>query len=89
MTVDVGVQGRISDGGVFKNSEMYFALEINPWRFPLTENNDESEPHSSSVPFVFFADDAFQLSSYCMKPYGRKYMTMHSEYLIIVYLENI
>ena len=73
----------------FKNSEMYFALEINPWRFPLTENNDESEPHSSSVPFVFFADDAFQLSSYCMKPYGRKYMTMRSEYLIIVYLENI
>ena len=80
MAADVGVQSRISDGGVFKNSAMYFALENNklnlpdPCRLPLTEN-DESDPRSSSVPFVFVADDAFQLTSYCMKPYGRKNMT--------------
>ena len=80
MTADVGVQGRISDGGVFKNYAMYFALENNklnlldPCRLPLTEN-DESDPHSSSVQSVFAADDAFQLTSYCMKPYGRKNMT--------------
>ena len=49
MTADVGVQGRISDGGVFKNYAMYFALENNelnlldPCRLPLTEN-DESDP---------------------------------------------
>ena len=59
---------------------MYFALESNkpnlpdPCRLPLTEN-DESDPHSSSVPFIFVADDAFQLTSYCMKPYNRKNMT--------------
>ena len=72
LAADVGVQGRISDGGVLKNSAMYFALENNklnlpdPCRLPLTQN-DESDPHSSSVPFVFSADDAFQLTSYCMK----------------------
>ena len=59
---------------------MYFALKNSklnlpdPCRLPLTEN-DESDPHSSPVSFVFVADDAFQLTSYCMKPYGRKKMT--------------
>ena len=73
LAADVGVQGRIIDGGVFKNSGMYFALENNklnlpdPCRLPLTEN-DESDPNSSSVPFVFVTDDAFQLTRYCMKP---------------------
>ena len=38
---------------------------------PLIEN-DESDPSSSSVPFVFVADNAFQLTGYCMKPYRRK-----------------
>ena len=76
---NAGIQGRISYGGVFKNSEMYFALENNKFsllescRLPLTED-DENDSHSSSVPFVFVADDAFQLTSYCMKPYGRKNM---------------
>ena len=80
MAADVGVQGRISDGGVFKNSAMYFALENNklnlpdPCRLSLTVN-DESDPNRSSVPCVFAADDVFQLTSYCMKPYGRKNMT--------------
>ena len=69
LAADVGVQGRISDGGVFRNSAMFFALENNkfnlpdPCRLPLKEK-DESNPHNSSVPFVFVADDAFQLTSY-------------------------
>ena len=45
----------------------------NPSSLPLTEN-DESDPHISSVPFVFVADDASQLTSYCRKPYGGKNM---------------
>ena len=80
LAADVGVRGRISDGSVFKNFAMYFASENNKLnlydscRLPLTEN-DESDPHSSSVSFVFVADDPFQLTSYYMKPYGRKIMT--------------
>ena len=80
LAADVGVQVRISDGDVFKNSTMYFALKNNklnwldPCRLLLTEN-DEIDQHSSSVLFVFVADDAFQLTSYCMKPYVRKNMT--------------
>ena len=80
LAADVGVQGRTSDGGVFKNSAMHFALENNklnlrdPCRLPLTKY-DESDPHSSSALSVFIVDDAFQLTSYCTKPFGRKNMT--------------
>ena len=77
---DLRVQGRISDAGVFKNSAMHFALGNNKFnlhnrcRLRLAGNN-ESDPHSSSVPFVFVTDDAFQLTSYCMEPDGRKNLT--------------
>ena len=77
LAVDVGVQGRISDGDAFKNFAMYFVSENNklnlpdPCRLPQTEN-DESDPQSNSNQFVFVADDAFQLTSYCMKLYSRK-----------------
>ena len=59
---------------------MYFALENDklnlpdPCRLLLTES-DESDPHNNSVSFVFVAVDAFQLTSYCIKPYGRQNMT--------------
>ena len=35
LATDVGVQGRISDGGVFKNSVMYYAMENNTLKLPL------------------------------------------------------
>ena len=83
LAVEVGVHGRISDGGVFKNSAMYLALErkiLNipePSPLPLTPDADidTSQSQTESLPFVFVGDDAFQLTTYCMKPYGRKNMT--------------
>ena len=35
LAIDVGLQGRISDGGVFKNSAMYYAMENNTLKLPL------------------------------------------------------
>ena len=77
LAADGGVQGRLSDGGVFKNSTMYFALKYNKLNFPgpcrlLLTTNDESDQHDSPVPYVFVVDDVFQLTSYCMKTYGTK-----------------
>ena len=79
--VSIGGQGCISDGGVFKNSELYHQLingEINlpdSRQLPnlsslndsfLAESNRESE-----VPYIVVADDAFPLTtSYSMKPYS-------------------
>ena len=78
--VSVGCQGRISDGGVFKNSELYHLLVNGEIKIPdsrqlpdlsslndsfLVESNRESE-----VPYIVVADDAFPLTKYCMKPYS-------------------
>lgn len=76
---DVGCQGRISDGGVFRNSEFYSSLQNgklnlpNPQKLPLL--CDGWEEPSTPMPFVFIADDAFSLTPYCMKPFPQAGLT--------------
>lgn len=64
--VNVGCQGRISDGGVFKNSHLHSKIEnktLNlPPATPLIGQKKET-------PYVFVADDAFALAQNIMKPY--------------------
>lgn len=63
---DVGCQGRISDGGVFKCSSLYKDLENNTAHVPRSEAlPGRTEP----VPYVIVGDDAFAMSNYLMKPY--------------------
>jgi hypothetical protein len=69
LLVDVGAEGRHSDGGVFKNSIMgkLFAddeLYVPP-PSPIVENGDP-------MPYVLVADEAFQLNNYTMRPYPGK-----------------
>ena len=70
--VNVGCQGRISDGGVFRNTDFYSALlkdELNlPDPAPLATSNPELASHN--IPFLFVADEAFPLTTFCMKPYA-------------------
>ena len=65
--VDVGDAGRQSDGGVYSNSKLGFAINNQLLDFPSSEKLPFSE---IEVPFVFVADDAFPLKSYMMKPYS-------------------
>ena len=84
--VNVGCKGRVSDGGVFKNSELYHLLVNGEINLPdsrqlldlsslndsfLVESNRESE-----VPYI--VDDAFPLTTYCMKPYSSQELS-HSK----------
>lgn len=63
---DVGCQGRISDGGVFRNTTFYHKLQKGELNLP----NDQSLPgRQQNMPFVFVADDAFPLLRHIMKPY--------------------
>jgi len=63
-------QGRISDGGVFRNSSLFKKLDQNllnllpDARLPFQEK---------PLPFVFVADDAFPLTVNIMKPYRSVY----------------
>ena len=62
--VDVGCNGRISDGGIFRNSSLFNALSLNTLNIPLSD--------SESLLYVAVADDAFPLKTYMMKPYTFK-----------------
>lgn len=56
--VDIGCQGRISDGGVFKNTLLYKKLLNNTLGIP----DDASLPgRTKQVPYVFVADEMLLL----------------------------
>ncbi|XP_029340971.1 uncharacterized protein LOC115033105 [Acyrthosiphon pisum] len=64
---NIGCQGIISDGGVFKNTSLYKSIEEDQLMLPPALPLPLREFH---VPYVFLADDAFALSSHLMKPYS-------------------
>jgi len=63
---DIGSQGRISDGGVFKNSLLWKKICSNSLNIPAP-----SPLHGSNVdlPYVFLGDGAFALHTNLMKPF--------------------
>ena len=65
--MNVGCLGRISDGGVFKNTDLHLALDTKQLGLP----DPKPLPHFiDPVPFVLVGDKAFPLSEYLMKPYA-------------------
>ncbi|XP_037810045.1 uncharacterized protein LOC119602536 [Lucilia sericata] len=70
--IDVGSNGRISDGGVFRKSSFNEAMTNNKLNLP------PSEPLPSRnipVPYVLVADDAFAISPHLLKPYSLRTLT--------------
>ena len=59
MFVDVGCQGRMSDSGVFTNTELYKKLETKTLSLPQPVPLNGRE---KSVPYFFIGDEAFPLS---------------------------
>ncbi|XP_041372439.1 protein ALP1-like [Gigantopelta aegis] len=71
MWVDVGCNGRISDGGVFEGCSLQQALDRRSSMFPDSAPcpGDERPPS-----YYIVADDAFPLQENLMKPYSHKDM---------------
>eukprot|EP00102_Acyrthosiphon_pisum_P018923 XP_016656133.1 PREDICTED: uncharacterized protein LOC107882382 [Acyrthosiphon pisum] len=67
---NIGCQGRISDGGVFKNTALNKSIEQNEIMFPPDEPLPLRELH---VPYLLVADDAFAFTPRIMKPYSGVY----------------
>lgn len=65
--VDVGSQGRISDGGVFKHTKLYDLIEKGKLKLP---EKDVLPGRDRPVPYVIVADEAFGLTEHIMKPYS-------------------
>lgn len=68
MYVNVGCQGRISDGGVFKNTSLYRNLENKSLNLPKPEILQT--PYNMKVPYMILCYKAFALSEYTMKPFS-------------------
>ena len=64
--VDIGCNGRISDGGVFRNSTLSKAISTNLLNIPEPRTLDDGE---IEAPYVIVADDAFPLMENLMNPY--------------------
>ena len=71
--IDVGCNGRKSDGGVFCNSPFSKVLSRNTRSIP---NTRYVEP-GRELPYVIVADDAFPLKNHIMKPYALHNLTIH------------
>lgn len=70
--VNIGVNGRISDGGVYRDSDLCKAINQNALNFP----EDKPLPsRTKPVPFIIAADSAFPLTTHILKPYPLTKMT--------------
>ncbi|XP_049808975.1 uncharacterized protein LOC126252150 [Schistocerca nitens] len=68
---DIGCQGRISDGGVFKNASINELINKKKLNLPHAECLPGG---TKALPNVFVADDAFPLQENIMKPYLGKHV---------------
>jgi hypothetical protein len=64
--VNVGCQGRLSDGGVFANTTFKKLLETSSLNLPAIK---VLPGRTSPSPFVFLADEAFALQQHIMTPF--------------------
>lgn len=64
---NIGCQGRISDGGVFRQTTFYKKLANNNLVLPPPELLPGS---NKLIPYVILTDDAFPLQEHIMKPFS-------------------
>ncbi|KAK7160675.1 hypothetical protein R3I93_008363 [Phoxinus phoxinus] len=67
--VNVGAQGRLSDGGLFAHSDLHRAMETGRLNFPPPEPLPNT---TTVVPYMFVADDAFPLRTDLQKPFPHR-----------------
>ena len=67
--VDIGCNGRVSDGGVWDNTSISSRIATETAGLP-----DDRKPRGSErmLPYVFVADDAFPLQRHIMKPFSHQ-----------------
>lgn len=70
--LDIGCNGRVSDGGVLRNSSLSTALKENTLNIP---GPSVLPGVSVQAPFFIVADDAFPLKTCILKPYAQTGLT--------------
>lgn len=72
LMVDVGANGRISDGGVLYYTTFWEKLQNNTLNIPPPSCLPNTE---EQFPYVFLGDEAFSLQPFLMKPYSQQDLT--------------
>ena len=75
---NVECNGRISDGGVFRNESLSKALEENSLNIPAARSLPGG---NEALSFAVVAGDAFPLKGYLIKPYPYRHPTPTGTYL--------
>lgn len=70
-SVDIGSEGRNSDGGIFRHSNLGKLFNNNQLDVPLPSCISEERP---LMPYVLVGDAAFTMSHFLLKPYSGKCM---------------
>ena len=70
--VDVGCNGRVIDGGVYRNAILFSALENNSLNIPKEREVDDF----TRLPYVIVGDDTFRMKPFLMKPYPKRNLSM-------------
>lgn len=63
--VNIGAQGRISDGGIMNSSSLNMMIQEKKMGIPLPK---ELENRVRKIPYVFLVDSAFAMTENTMKP---------------------
>ncbi|KAJ4440655.1 hypothetical protein ANN_08802 [Periplaneta americana] len=66
--IDIGCNGRISDGGVYRRSTLSQIVENAKENFP----QNATIGNNRNLPYAIVADDAFPLQEHITKPYPRE-----------------
>lgn len=67
---DIGAEGKNADGGIWHNSDFNTAMTEGRFTFPPDIVLDHFE-----MPCHFIADDAFPMTTRCLKPYAHKLLS--------------
>ena len=76
--MDIGCNGRISDGGVFRKCSLSKALEEKSLNIPAPRT---LPGRSDLIPYMLVADEAFPLKEYIMKLYSQRNLTTEKRIL--------
>ncbi|KAL5010576.1 hypothetical protein ScPMuIL_012881 [Solemya velum] len=81
--VDVGVNGRVSDGGIINSIKFGRRLHDKQLNLPKPEVLVEGD--IVSMPYVFVADDAFAMTKNLLKPYSQTHCKLNDEKRVFNY----
>ena len=82
LMVDVGINGRVSDGGVINQTE--FGRRFNKHQLHLPRPEVLEEGDSVPLPYAFVGDDEFAMTENMLKPYSEVHGKLNNDQRVLI-----